>query len=66
MSADLDGDGRLESFHSCSSHEGIHLTIWTGAPPEGERRWHRYVHLDMDLEPSCTEAESRPSRAGGP
>jgi hypothetical protein len=66
MSADLDGDGELETFHECASREGIHLTIFTGSPADGVRRWHRYIYAGMDLEPNCTDAETRPPRAEGP
>jgi hypothetical protein len=30
--ADLDGDGRLESFRQCASAEGLHLTVWKASP----------------------------------
>jgi len=66
MTVDLDGDGQLESFHECASQEGVHLTLWTGDPPSGERRWHRYLPMKMDLTPNCTEAETMPPRAEGP
>jgi len=32
VTADLDADGHPESFHSCASHEGVHLTVWKGKP----------------------------------
>lgn len=57
VSSDLDGDGNDESFRSCLSTEGVHLTIWTGRPLEGQRRWHYYYYLGYDVEPNCTEAE---------
>jgi hypothetical protein len=58
--ADLDADGTPESARVCTSLEGAHFTIWTGAPRAAMRRWHRYYYLGMDLEPSCTEAETTP------
>ena len=60
ITADLDGDGQAESFRACTSTEGVHLTIWTGKPPEGRRRWHFYHYLGYDVSPNCTEGETKP------
>lgn len=57
--ADLDQDGSPEFFGFCTSMEGVHLTVWTGPVAEGIRRWHSYHPLNYDVEPSCTEAETR-------
>jgi hypothetical protein len=57
IASDLDGDGTRESFGVCASSEGLHYMVWTGAPLEGRLRWHRYLYLGYDLEPSCTERE---------
>ncbi len=57
LRADLDGDGRSESFRSCTSSEGVHLSVWTGAPLRGARRWHAYYYLGYDVEPSCEEGD---------
>jgi hypothetical protein len=57
--ADLDGDGKLEAARVCTSSEGLHLTLWTGAPLAGVRRWHRYHYLGMDVEANCTERDVR-------
>ena len=54
---DLDGDGVAENFRSCTSGEGIHLTVWSGEPLKGTRRWHQYFYLGYDTEPSCTERD---------
>ena len=51
---DLDGDGRLEQFRICTSNEGLHFTVWTGAPLHGVRRWHQYYSLGYDTVPSCS------------
>jgi hypothetical protein len=53
--ADLNGDGRLESFRLCTSNEGLHLTVWIGEPLNGERLWHEYYYLGYDVEPTCTK-----------
>jgi len=57
---DLDGDGRFESFMSCTSSEGVHLTVWSGPVNDGTRLWHRYVYLGSDTEPTCSAAEMAP------
>ncbi len=62
--ADLDGDGVPERFRACTSSEGVHLTIWSGAPLTGRLRWHRYFYLGYDVEPDCTEADYRDPPAG--
>ncbi len=54
---DLDGDGITEEFRACTSHEGLHMSIWTGEPLEGERRWRRYYYLGYDVEPSCEDRD---------
>lgn len=40
-------------FRTCTSGEGMHLTVWSGKPLVGKRIWHRYHHLGYDVEPSC-------------
>ena len=57
VAADIDGDGQREFFRSCTSVEGVHLTVWSGAPLTGQRRWHAYHYVGYDLVPSCTPAE---------
>ena len=57
VQVDLDGDGDLETFRSCTSSEGLHLTLWEGAPLESVLLWHRYFSLGYDVEPSCTDAD---------
>ncbi len=42
-----------QSFRTCTSAEGVHLTVWDGAPLKGKRLWHQYYYLGMDLEQSC-------------
>jgi hypothetical protein len=56
--ADLDGDGRLEFFRSCTSQEGVHFTIWSDEPLKGKRRWHRYIYLGYGVEPTCSNSET--------
>jgi hypothetical protein len=58
-SADLDGDGRTEFFRTCTSNEGEHLTVWSGTPLRGKRRWHSYYYLGYDTAPTCKEKDYR-------
>ena len=56
--ASLDSNGTLDSFRSCASTEGVHLTVWNGKPLSGKRRWHRYYYLGYDVEPTCKAGDS--------
>ena len=51
-------------FRVCTSMEGLHMTLWEGAPLSGRRLFHRYVPLGMDVEPSCAEADWSGTAAG--
>jgi hypothetical protein len=57
MRADLNGDRLPESFRSCTSSEGVHLTVWAGEPLASRRLWHQYFHLGYDMEPDCTPGD---------
>ena len=51
---------------SCTSHEGLHLTVWAGTPLRSQRLWHQYHYLGYDVEPSCDDRDSkRPFPAAG-
>lgn len=52
MRPDLDGDGEAETVSECTSLEGMHILVSTG---EGPPRWHAYVALGYDVEPTCPE-----------
>jgi len=54
---DLDGNGTPEGFRSCTSSEGLHLTVWYGEPLATARLWHGYVYLGYDTEPDCDEKD---------
>jgi hypothetical protein len=62
VTADINQDGQPEFFRSCASSDGLHLTVWSGKPLRGKRRWHQYCYLGYDVEPNCTPAETRTSR----
>jgi len=55
--ADLDGNGTAESFRSCTSNEGLHLTVWAGDALNSKRQWHEYYYLGYDVVPSCKPAD---------
>jgi hypothetical protein len=59
VTGDLDGDGIPEFFRSCTSSEGVHLTVWTGKPLEGQRKWHYYYYLGYDVDANCTEGDTK-------
>ena len=56
---DLTGDDRGEYFRSCTSNEGIHLTIWNGLPLKSKRIWHSYFYLKYDTQPTCKHSDYR-------
>ncbi len=58
---DLEGDRHPEYFRECTSKEGVHLSVWTGKPLRGKRRWHRYYYLGYDVERNCTSKETKNS-----
>jgi hypothetical protein len=59
---DLDGDGRREYFRQCTSGEGVHLSVWTGKPLTGRRRWQAYFYLGYDVESTCTPRDNKITR----
>jgi hypothetical protein len=44
---------------SCTSSEGLHLTLWDGEPLESNRVWHAYHYLGYDVTPNCLPADYR-------
>ncbi|MBK8466063.1 MAG: hypothetical protein IPL32_09540 [Chloracidobacterium sp.] len=55
--SDINNDGKLEYFRSCTSREGFHSTVWTGKPLKGKCIWHTYYYLGYDTEPDCKKKE---------
>jgi hypothetical protein len=55
--ADLNNDGKHESFRACASNEGLHLTVWVSEPLKSKRLWHAYYYLGYDVDPNCTEKD---------
>jgi hypothetical protein len=56
--ADLDRNGKSDSFRSCTSSEGVHLTVWEGRPLEGNRIWHQYYYFGQDVEANCDKKDT--------
>lgn len=45
------------SVSSCTSGEGMHVSLWSGSGSSRIRRWSAYVYLGYDTEPTCTDSE---------
>ena len=58
-SARLSIDGRPTDAQVCASQEGLHFTLWLSSGRRRERIWHQYVPLFYDMEPNCSEPETR-------
>jgi hypothetical protein len=56
-SGDIDGDGRAEFFRTCTYSEEVFLTVWSGKPLVGKRRWHAYYYLGYDAVPTCRKKD---------
>jgi hypothetical protein len=58
--ADLDQNGKTESFRACSAADGVHLTVWSGAPTTGAVVWHGFYYEpnNAGLGPPCTPKET--------
>ena len=54
---DLNKDGRLEYFRSCTSNEGYNFTIWIGKPLQGKRIWLSYYYVDFGTEADCKKRD---------
>ncbi len=44
---------------TCTSTEGLHLTLWSGRVLKGPRLWHAYYYLGYDVEPTCRPEDYR-------
>jgi hypothetical protein len=54
---DVDRNGDPDTYRSCTSSEGVHLTVWSGEALRSRRLWHYYYYLGYDTEPNCVEAD---------
>jgi hypothetical protein len=59
VTAHLGTDAANASFRSCTSSDGVHLTVWRAKPLQSTRLWHQYYYMGQDLEPTCTEKDTR-------
>lgn len=50
------------TFRVCAAKEGLHFTLWRGAPLQGQRLWHCYYGLGFDLEPTCEPGDEARGR----
>ena len=57
VSIDLGTASHDAHVRSCTSTEGVHLTLWAGAPLKSTRLWRAYYYLGYDVEPSCDERD---------
>jgi hypothetical protein len=57
--ADIEQDGKLETFRGCSGNDGVHLTVWAGTPLDGTLLWHGYYYEPSNpgIGPVCTPKE---------
>jgi hypothetical protein len=61
VAADLDSAAGATTFRACTSHEGVHLTLWSGEPLKGKRLWHRYVSQGLSVRSTTHSIRREPS-----
>jgi hypothetical protein len=59
VTGDINQDHRSEYFRSCTSGEGVHLTVWLAKPLHGKPKWHQYYYLGYDVESNCSPSETQ-------
>jgi hypothetical protein len=59
VSVQLSGAGGWHGMRSCTSTDGVHLTIWQGKPLSGARLWHQYYYLNQDLQQTCKDRDTQ-------
>ena len=66
VQADLDQNGKAETFRACTSNDGVHLTLWSGKPIDGSVLWHGYYYEPDNpaTGPPCTPRETASSSSG--
>ena len=60
VQADLDQNGKFDTFRACSSNDGIHLTVWSSNPLDGSLLWHGYYYEPSNpgVSSACTPKET--------
>lgn len=63
VQADLDQNGKTETFRACSGNDGVYLTVWSGSPVTGAILWHGYYYEPNNaaIGPPCTPKETAPA-----
>ena len=61
VQADLDQNGKNDSFRACTASDGYHLTVWSGTPLTGALLWHGYYYEPSNpgTAPACTPNEMK-------
>lgn len=60
VQADLDQNGKKESFRACIATDGVYLSVWSGTPTTGTVLWHGlyYEPNTVAAGPPCTAKET--------
>ena len=60
VQADLDQDKGKRMFRACGTADGVHLTVWSGAPVTSSLLWHRFYYDPGSASKSapCTPKET--------
>ncbi len=63
IQADLDQTHAKNTFRACGANDGIHLTVWHGAPITETRVWSGYYYEagNPGILPACAPAELAPA-----
>ena len=66
VQADLDQNGKTETFRACTSNDGVLLTLWSGKPIDGSVLWHGYYYEpdNPGTGPPCTPKETALNSSG--
>lgn len=59
VKANLDQNGKVETFRACNNPDGVHLSVWQGKPLSGTVLW-RGSYYDPSMAgagPTCSAAE---------
>lgn len=59
VQANLDQNGKVESFRACNSSDGVHLTVWQGNSLSGTVLWRGYYYdpSNAGMGPTCVPSE---------
>lgn len=59
VQANLDQNGKVETFRACNSADGVHLTVWQGNALSGTVLWRGFYYdpSNTGAGPTCSPAE---------